>query len=77
MENQPIALIEVYEGESAAARENAVVASITLPLVPAPFGSPNILVRVRIAVSCCKPEPTGRLTESTLFGDETWMRLWT
>ena len=39
-----MALIEVYEGESAAARENAVVASITLPLVPAPFGSPNIQV---------------------------------
>ena len=44
VENQPVALIEVYEGESAAARENAVVASITLPLVPAPFGSPNIQV---------------------------------
>ena len=46
VENQPVALVEVYEGESAAARENAVVASITLPLVPAPFGSPNILVRM-------------------------------
>ena len=45
VENQPVALIEVYEGESAAARENAVVATVTLPLVPAPFGSPNILVR--------------------------------
>ena len=44
-ENQPVALIEVYEGESAAARENSVVATVTLPLAPAPFGSPNILVR--------------------------------
>ena len=55
VENQPVALIEVYEGESAAARENSVVATVTLPLAPAPFGSPNILVRCAAALNSSGP----------------------
>ena len=37
VENQAVAVVEVVEGESAAARENQTVASVTLPLAPAPF----------------------------------------
>lgn len=37
-----MAVLEVVEGESAAARENQVIAALTLPLAPGPPGSPAI-----------------------------------